>query len=96
MVCLYELQQSAPSHYHQQMLNGLLEAFWQTGDGEQSDTAFYAINENDVRSFIEFHGLELHSMIRISQSEDTLVQTQVYDMAKDEEFTWFFRLSVTN
>lgn len=98
MVCLYELQQSEPSHYHQQMLNGLLEAFWQTGNGEQSDTAFYAINENDVRSFIEFHGLELHSMAmaRSSQSEDRLVRAQVYDMAKDEEVTWFFRLAVTN
>lgn len=96
MVCQYELHQPELSHYHQQMLNGILEAFWQTGNGEQTDSAFFAINDNDIKSFIEFHGLELQSMTTTPQAQRSLVQTQVYDMEKDESFTWFFRLAKPN
>jgi hypothetical protein len=90
MVCRLESGEPIQSHYHESVLNLLLEAIWSTGDGESIDSAFQVINIAERNAFIEFHGLEFikHSLTR-RDGQDYDVVT-IYDAKKDDTFEWYF------
>lgn len=91
MVCSLETGQTQQGHYHESVLNQLLEAVWATGDGESITTAFQVINDVERDAFLEFHGLELikhNAMARRDGRHYELIT--LYDAKKDEVFEWYF------
>lgn len=90
MVCYLETGHDVESQYHQTVMNQLLEAVWQTGDGESLDTAFEMLNDSDQNAFIEFHGLEAIKYNVASRDGQQFDIVTLYDTQKDDVFEWYF------
>ncbi len=93
MACYFESGNPSQSHHHEMMINLLLEAIWTTGDGESTNTAFNVLSVDELKAFIEFHGMKLLSTSPIRQGKQLFYKSVLYDAHRDENVDWYFRLT---
>jgi hypothetical protein len=93
MVCSLESGDTQQSHYHESVLNLLLEAIWATGNGESMATAFFSTSTAEINAFIEFHGLEITSRSLIQSNDKVYDVVTIKDLKSGKHFDWYFDIS---
>lgn len=93
MVCAENSHNTQQAAWHQQQLDALIEAMWQSADGKSGATAFFATSTAEMYAFIRLHGF------RVVQQDFMQEQGKQYNVLqlKHEQTaqlaTWYFDVS---
>ncbi|MDT0583826.1 DUF4919 domain-containing protein [Brumicola blandensis] len=90
MVCHYEQGQQAQGEFHNQLLDGFIDAVWRSGDGRSPATAFYITSSNDLYAFVQMHGFIVTGQSLVYHQERPMDAISVENPETGEEATWYF------
>jgi len=93
MVCQFESGNTEKGEYHQEVLDGLMAAIWQSGDGKTPETAFFCTSTTELYAFINLHGFNAKAQALVWHEEQPYDLMTIVNPRDEHEFTWYFNIS---
>ncbi|MCF4009742.1 DUF4919 domain-containing protein [Rheinheimera sp. UJ63] len=93
MLCHLESQQQPQGEYHQEVLDSLMAAIWQSGDGKSTASAFQATSTTELYTFIQMHGLDIQAQALLWQDDTPYDVMTIVNPRDGTEFVWYFDIS---
>ena len=91
--CYDQQENSEQVRFHKQVLDKLLAAIWETGDGGEIQSAFYCTSTQELYDFIHLHGLEPINQALLHHEGKSYDVMDIRDPRNSFEFTWYFDIS---
>ena len=93
MVCQFESGNTEQGEYHQEVLDGLMAAIWQSGDGKTPETAFFCTSTTELYAFINLHGFNAKAQALVWHEEQPYDVMTIVNPRDEHEFTWYFNIN---
>lgn len=93
MVCQFESGNTEQGEYHQEVLDGLMAAIWQSGDGKTPETAFFCTSTTELYAFINLHGFNAKAQALVWHQEQPFDLMTIINPRDEHEFNWYFNIS---
>lgn len=93
MVCQFESGQPEKGEYHQEVLDSLMAAIWESGDGKSPETAFFCTSTTELYAFVQLHGFDVKGQGLIWHNEKPYDRMIIHNPRDGHEFDWFFDIS---
>ncbi len=93
MVCQFESGNTEQGEYHQEVLDGLMAAIWQSGDGKTPETAFFCTSTTELYTFINLHGFNAKAQALVWHQEQPFDLMTIVNPRDEHEFNWYFNIS---
>jgi hypothetical protein len=92
MVCQFESGNTEQGEYHQEVLDGLMAAIWQSGDGKTPETAFFCTSTTELYAFINLHGFNAKAQALVWHEEQPYDLMTIVNPRDEHEFSWYFNI----
>jgi hypothetical protein len=93
MVCQFESGNTEQGEYHQEVLDSLVAAIWQSGDGKTPETAFFCTSTTELYAFINLHGFNAKAQALVWHEEQPYDLMTIVNPRDEHEFSWYFNIS---
>lgn len=93
MVCQFESGQPEKGEYHQEVLDSLMAAIWESGDGKSPETAFFCTSTTELYAFVQLHGFDVKGQGLIWHNEKPYDRMTIHNPRDGHEFDWYFDIS---
>lgn len=93
MVCQFESGQQEKGEYHQEVLDSLMTAIWESGDGKSPETAFFCTSTTELYAFVQLHGFDVKGQGLIWHNEKPYDRMTIHNPRDGQEFAWYFDIS---
>lgn len=93
MVCQFESGNTEQGEYHQEVLDALMAAIWQSGDGKTPETAFFCTSTTELYAFINLHGFNAKAQALVWHEEQPYDLMTIVNPRDEHEFSWYFNIS---
>lgn len=93
MICQFESGNTEQGEYHQEVLDGLMAAIWQSGDGKTPETAFFCTSTTELYAFINLHGFNAKAQALVWHEEQPYDLMTIVNPRDEHEFSWYFNIS---
>lgn len=93
MVCNFESKNVDKGEYHQEVLDSLMVAIWQTGDGKSPESAFFCTSTVELYAFVNLHGFNVKGQALVWVNNKPYDKMEIVNPRDEHEFTWYFDIS---
>lgn len=93
MVCYEKMKNEQKSKMHLDLVNKIIDAIWDTGDGKTLQTAFYTYSTPELQAFLQLQGLSIIGQSLHNGKEGIFDVMKVRDPASKKEFSLYFNIS---
>ncbi|MBF7074541.1 DUF4919 domain-containing protein [Glaciecola sp. MH2013] len=90
MVCHFESGNRELGEYHNQILDGFIDAIWRSGDGLSPASAFYITSTNDLYAFVQMHGFVATGQSLVYHEQRPVDAIELENPDTLEKNTWYF------